>query len=95
MKKILSLILALTLAASLFACGGKSPTAPVPPATHPPAVSPTPAPGETIPDYITIQGRQYSTSATSLDLNRDGLTNADIEPLRNMTNLTYLSLVDN
>ncbi|MDR1573145.1 MAG: leucine-rich repeat domain-containing protein [Clostridiales Family XIII bacterium] len=43
-------------------------------------------------EYITIKGKQYSTSLTELDLSRHGLTDADIEPLRHMTNLTALGL---
>ena len=41
---------------------------------------------------ITIGGREYSTSLTTLDLSNRNLTNSDIEPLRHMTNLTSLDL---
>ena len=44
------------------------------------------------PTHITIKGVQYSTSLTELNLGSLSLTNADIEPLRHMTNLTTLNL---
>jgi Leucine-rich repeat (LRR) protein len=44
---------------------------------------------------IFIQGERYSTSLTSLDLEYRDLTDADIEPLRHMTNLTELFLRGN
>ncbi|MDR1616792.1 MAG: leucine-rich repeat domain-containing protein [Syntrophomonadaceae bacterium] len=47
------------------------------------------------PDYITIQGVQYSTDLTELNLRNAGLTAADIEPLRYMTNLETLDLSEN
>jgi hypothetical protein len=62
------------------------------------ATAPTPTPPPTAPpaiDYITIKGEQYSTTLTELVLFGKGLTNADIEPLRYMTNLTYLDLGTN
>jgi hypothetical protein len=62
------------------------------------AAPPTPTPTPTAPpvtDYITIKGEQYSTSLTGLDLSRLDLTDADIEPLRYMTNLTRLELANN
>ena len=46
-------------------------------------------------DYITIKGEQYSTELTELLLMKYGLTDADIEPLKHMTNLTDLSLFYN
>jgi Leucine-rich repeat (LRR) protein len=46
-------------------------------------------------EYITIKGERYSTSITTLDLSESELTNADIEPLRHMTNLTKLDLYEN
>jgi len=48
-----------------------------------------------IPDYITIQGEQFSTSLTELDLSERGLTDSDIEPLKYMVNLTELYLFSN
>ena len=48
-------------------------------------------PGQTQVTYITIHGETFSTSLTELILT-DNLTNADIAPLRYMTNLTELSL---
>ena len=47
------------------------------------------------PAYITIQGERFSTALTELRLESLDLTNEDIAPLRYMTNLTRLSLVDN
>jgi hypothetical protein len=46
-------------------------------------------------DYITIKGEQYSTGLTELDLGAMELTDADIEPLRHMTNLKELILFEN
>jgi hypothetical protein len=43
-------------------------------------------------NYITIKGRQYSTSMISLDPSKMKLTDADIEPLKDMTCLTELWL---
>lgn len=43
-------------------------------------------------ESISIGGKTYETSSTQLELSLDGLTNADIEPLRYMTNLTSLSM---
>jgi len=72
--------------------------APVPPA---PIATPTPpdasisyAPPDepSNPGYITIMGRQFSTTLTELYLSRWGLENHDIQPLRYMTNLTSLDL---
>ena len=47
---------------------------------------------EDIPDSITIEGVEYNTSLTELDLSFMGVTNEDIIPLKYMTNLTSLSL---
>jgi hypothetical protein len=47
---------------------------------------------EEIPKYITIKGEQYITALKRLDLSNKGLTNADIEPLKYMVNLTYLDV---
>ena len=47
---------------------------------------------EEIPDYITIQGEQFSTELTELSFWRGGITGEDIKPLRHMTNLVYLNL---
>jgi endoglucanase len=47
------------------------------------------------PRFITIQGTRWSTELTYLSLIGMGLTNADIAPLRHMTNLTALYLFDN
>ena len=44
--------------------------------------------------YITIQGEQFSTALTELELVGRGLTNEDIVPLRYMINLTRLDLGD-
>jgi len=52
--------------------------------------SPEPADG-----YITIKGKQYSTSLTSLDLTQMNLQNEDIVPLQYMKNLTELNLFSN
>jgi Leucine-rich repeat (LRR) protein len=60
--------------------------------------APPPTPTPTAPtaiDYITVKGEQYSTSLTELDLIGLNLTDADIEPLRYMTNLTFLDLWGN
>jgi hypothetical protein len=43
-------------------------------------------------EYITIKGKQYSTSLTDFELGWLEITNADIEMLKHMTNLTYLDL---
>jgi hypothetical protein len=56
------------------------------------AAAPVPVP---VADYITIKGERYSTSLKKLDLRGKGLTSADIEPLRYMTDLTTLFLVSN
>jgi Leucine-rich repeat (LRR) protein len=45
-----------------------------------------------IPATVTIKGASYSTTLTELDLGSQNLTNADIAPLRFMTNLTTLNL---
>ena len=47
------------------------------------------------PAYIMIGERRISTSLTSLDLAFRGLTDADIIPLRHMTNLMWLDLRGN
>jgi len=47
------------------------------------------------PEYIIIQGEEFSTSLTNLELRNRHLTDADIEPLRYMTNLEYLDLTNN
>ncbi|MDR3311405.1 MAG: hypothetical protein LBS90_08695 [Oscillospiraceae bacterium] len=87
MKKIAAFILALTLAASLFACGKKS-TAPTtsgseakPDASPSSEASPAPATPTAIPDYITIKGAQYSTSLTSLDLDLEDNPVTDWSPV--------------
>ncbi|MDR1330234.1 MAG: leucine-rich repeat domain-containing protein [Oscillospiraceae bacterium] len=46
-------------------------------------------------DYITIKGKQYSTSLTNLHIASMDLTDADINPLRYMNKLIWLSLGDN
>jgi Leucine-rich repeat (LRR) protein len=61
----------------------------------PPTPTPTAPPASPAVDYITIKGERYSTSLTELDLSESSLTNADIEPLRHMTNLTKLYLYIN
>ena len=43
-------------------------------------------------EYIIIQGVQYSTSLTALDLSEMSLTNEDIEPLKYMMHLERLGL---
>jgi serine/threonine protein kinase len=45
--------------------------------------------------YITIQGQEYSTNERSLELQNMGLTDSDIQDLKYMVNLTYLSLDGN
>ncbi|MDR1217732.1 MAG: leucine-rich repeat domain-containing protein, partial [Oscillospiraceae bacterium] len=50
---------------------------------------------EATPEYITIQGEQYSTSLTELDLSWRKLTGDDIFLLRHMKNLTRLNLSAN
>jgi Leucine-rich repeat (LRR) protein len=45
--------------------------------------------------FITIKGEQYSTDLERLDLRSRDLTDADIEPLKYMTNLTELVLFEN
>jgi hypothetical protein len=67
------------------------PTAPTEP-TATPMLAPTAAPAV---GYITIKDERYSTSLTELDLRNINLTDADIEPLRHMTNLTDLFLTGN
>ena len=44
---------------------------------------------------VTIAGEEYSTALTELRLESMGLTDADILPLSEMTNLTYLDLREN
>jgi len=46
-------------------------------------------------ERITIRGKEYSTSLTKLTLKDMGLTNEDIAPLAEMTNLTELELYMN
>ena len=46
-------------------------------------------------DYVTIAGQRFSTALTELDLSGVGLTNADIVPLKYMTQLSVLDLGDN
>jgi Leucine-rich repeat (LRR) protein len=46
-------------------------------------------------DFITIKGVQYSTGLITLNLSGKGLTNADIQPLKYMTNLTSLYMDTN
>jgi Leucine-rich repeat (LRR) protein len=48
-----------------------------------------------IPPAIYIQGVEYSTELTSLTISSKKLTNADIEPLKYMVNLTELHLYSN
>jgi len=60
-----------------------------------PTVPPTPSIELDIPDYITIQGRQFSTELTYLNLMRWVLEDEDIKPLRYMINLTSLDLNHN
>jgi len=55
-----------------------------------PAKAPEPADG-----CITIKGKQYSTSLSTLDLQEMGLRNEDIVPLQYMKNLIELNLCDN
>ena len=45
---------------------------------------------ETPPPTITIKVVEYNTDLTEIDLSFKSLTNSDIEPLKYMTNLTYL-----
>ena len=57
---------------------------------------PTIPPAESdIPAYITIQGMQFSTQLTELNMTRWFLEDYDIKPLRYMTNLTSLDLNHN
>jgi len=65
--------------------------------TQPTATESTPQPSQPQGpvDYITIKGTQYSTSLTTLNLSSTYLSNEDIVPLRNMTNLTTLTLSGN
>ena len=46
-------------------------------------------------DFITIGGEQYKTNLTSLSLHQKGLQNADIIPLKHMTQLKEISLWGN
>ncbi|MDR0839004.1 MAG: leucine-rich repeat domain-containing protein [Oscillospiraceae bacterium] len=48
-----------------------------------------------VPEIITIKGEKYSTSLTVLQLVDIELTNAEIKPLKYMTNLTELRLIRN
>ena len=80
-KLVAMLSISLAMAAVLAACGQAS--VPKPPA--PPVES-------DIPDYIVIQGRQFSTELTELNLMRWMLEDYDLTPLRYMINLTSLDL---
>lgn len=53
------------------------------------------APNTNIPDYITIQGKQYSTKLTTLDLKDMKLYDGDIAQLKYMVNLTRLDISQN
>jgi hypothetical protein len=53
------------------------------------ADTPIPEPTE---DFVTINGKEYSTSLTGLDLSYPGLKQDDIVPLMYMTNLKVLKL---
>ena len=44
------------------------------------------------PKYITIAGKEYSTSTDILCLHGNNLSDEDIVPLKHMTNLTRLEL---
>lgn len=57
---------------------------------------PPPPPSAPSVDYITIKGQDYQAHQTDLWLGYElELTNADIEPLRHMTNLTELTIFAN
>jgi len=47
---------------------------------------------QTTPTFIVIAGQTISTNATSVSLSNMSLTDIDIEPLANLTNLTWLNL---
>jgi biotin carboxyl carrier protein len=67
---------------------------PAPPVQFTPPAERIPLPGENV-DFIVIAGEQFSTDTEYLSLYNRGLTNADIEPLRYMTNLLSLDLHNN
>jgi len=78
------------------------PSATKPPATKPPATKPLKtasqsivSPPEPVVDYITIRGKQYSTTLFELDLSEMGLSNSEIAPLKHMKNLEVLDLSRN
>lgn len=67
-----------------------------PPVNVTSSISPSyPTLSESGADFITIKGNRYSTDLTELHLNHQGLTCADIEPLKYMTNLFVLGLMAN
>ena len=70
---------------------------PMPSSTVTPSSTRTPTPKTTATPvaFITIQGKQYSTSLTELNLSTMALSNEDIEPLKHMTKLTKLILSHN
>jgi len=95
MKKLLIILIFATLA--LSACGGDgggetTVVASPPPGTELGQMPVIPSPPLEIPDYVTIQGEQFSTSLTSLDLTRRNLADEEMYPLRYMLNLTELHL---
>ena len=67
----------------------------LPPTQEPiPTVEPVPVESQTV-NSITIDGTEYSTSLTKLNLFGKNLTSADIEPLKHMINLISLDLGSN
>ncbi|MDR2606466.1 MAG: hypothetical protein LBC38_04195, partial [Oscillospiraceae bacterium] len=90
MKRILAIALILLLSLSLLvtvACSSNTNTTT---SNEPPTI-----PNEPPQDFITIKGEEYSTELTELYLSDQELSDADIEPLRYMTNLTHLALNGN
>jgi len=88
----LSLIVVAALVFGGIALWGKKGNPASAKAPEPAASAKAPAPAD---GYITIKGKQYSTSLTQLDLTQMGLQNEDIVPLQYMKNLTELVLARN
>ena len=110
MKKCIFIIIFTTTTLLFTACNRDSEqieSIPTPQLTHEQATETT-SPLESAPEqeqpqtqvvaeapvYITIRGEQFSTSLTTLDLARWGLTNEEILPLRYMVNLEELIIAN-